>query len=149
MNSRWVICGVVCIYRQTERFLPETQARVWTACERLLTGAHAGRSETYCSDGKSKVARANLFERDHAAVDFRERPTQINCMKYRVMIEPDEDGVFVAECPALPGCVSQGSTRAEALANIKDAMTGYLASLKKHGEPVPPPISEEIVEIPA
>jgi len=70
-------------------------------------------------------------------------------MKYRVVIEPDEDGVFVAACPALPGCISQGKTRAEALANIKDAMTGYLASLKKHGEPAPPPISEEIVEIPA
>ena len=70
-------------------------------------------------------------------------------MKYRVVIEPDEDGVFVAECPALPGCISQGKTRAEALANVKDAMTGYLASLKKHGEPVPPPINEEIVEIPA
>jgi predicted RNase H-like HicB family nuclease len=84
-----------------------------------------------------------------AAVDFRSRSTQITSMKYRVVIEPDEDGVFVAECPALPGCISQGKTRAEALANIKDAMTGYLASLKKHGEPVPPPISEEIVEIPA
>ena len=55
----------------------------------------------------------------------------------------------VAECPSLPGCISQGKTRAEALTNIKDAMTGYLASLKKHGEPVPLPISEEIVEIPA
>ena len=77
------------------------------------------------------------------------RHSQIRKMKYRVVIEADEDGVFVAECPALPGCVSQGQTRAEALANIKDAMTGYLASLKKHGEPVPPPISEEFVEIPA
>jgi predicted RNase H-like HicB family nuclease len=55
-------------------------------------------------------------------------------VKYRVVIEPDEDGVFVAECPVLPGCISQGKTRDEALANIKDAMTGYLASLKKHGE---------------
>src|SRR5437870_1462856 len=83
------------------------------------------------------------------AVDFRRRSFQINAMKYRVVIEPDEDGVFVAECPALPGCVSQGKTRAEALVNIKDAMTGYLASLKKHNEPIPPPITEEIVEIPA
>jgi antitoxin HicB len=65
-------------------------------------------------------------------------------MKYRVVIEPDEDGVFVAECPSLPGCTSQGKTRAEALANIRDAMTGYLASLKKHGEPVPPPISDAL-----
>ena len=70
-------------------------------------------------------------------------------MKYRVVIEVYEDGVFVAECPTLPGCVSQGETRAEALANIKDAMTGYVASLRKHGEPVPLPIREEIVEIPA
>jgi antitoxin HicB len=69
-------------------------------------------------------------------------------MKYRVLMEPDEDGVFVAECPALPGCISQGSTRNEALVNIKEAMTGYLDSLKKHGEPVPLPINEEIVEIP-
>jgi antitoxin HicB len=83
------------------------------------------------------------------AVAFSVPRSQIKKMKYRVVIEPDEDGVFVAECPALPGCISQGKTRAEALANIKDAMTGYLASLKKHGEPTPPPISEEIVEIPA
>jgi len=60
-------------------------------------------------------------------------------MRYRVTIEVDEDGVFVAECPALPGCISQGGTREEALRNIKDAMEGYLASLKKHGEPVASP----------
>jgi predicted RNase H-like HicB family nuclease len=68
-------------------------------------------------------------------------------MKFRVLIEPDEDGVFVAECPTLPGCISQGKTRAEALANIKDAIDGYLASLRKHNEPVPLPISEEVVEV--
>ena len=68
-------------------------------------------------------------------------------MFYRVIIEVDEDGVFIAECPALPGCVSQGKTRDEAVANIKDAIQGYLASLKKHGEAVPPPISEELIEV--
>ena len=68
-------------------------------------------------------------------------------MKYRVIIEQDEDGIFVAEAPALPGCVSQGATREEALANVKDAVAGYLASLRKHGEPVPPPIVEEVVEV--
>lgn len=68
-------------------------------------------------------------------------------MKYRVVIEQDEHGTFVAECPTLPGCVSQGKTRTEALANIKDAIEGYLASLRKHGEPVPPPITEEVVEV--
>ena len=70
-------------------------------------------------------------------------------MKFRVIIEPDEDGVFVAECPSLPGCISQGATRPEAVANIRDAISGYLASLAKHDEPVPFPISEEVVEVPA
>jgi predicted RNase H-like HicB family nuclease len=70
-------------------------------------------------------------------------------VKFRIIIEPDEDGMFVAECPSLPGCISQGATRAEAVNNIKDAIAGYLASLKKHDEPVPLPISEEVVEIPA
>jgi len=68
-------------------------------------------------------------------------------MKYRIVIEQDEDGVFVAECPSLPGCISQGYTRDEALINIKDAMEGYLASLAKHGEPIPPSIHEEILEV--
>lgn len=68
-------------------------------------------------------------------------------MHYRITIEQDEDGVFIAECPSLPGCVSQGKTRREALENIQDAIKGYLESLKKHGEPVPPPIEEEIVEV--
>ena len=68
-------------------------------------------------------------------------------MKYRVLIEPDEDGVFVARAPALPGCVSQGSSRDEALANIREAIGGYLDSLRAHDEPIPPAISEEIVEV--
>ena len=68
-------------------------------------------------------------------------------MKYRILIEQDEDGVFVAECPTLPGCISQGKSRKEVLENIQDAIEGYLESLKKHNEPVPPSIEEEIVEI--
>ena len=68
-------------------------------------------------------------------------------MKYRVVIEQDEDGIYVVECPNLPGCVSQGRTRDEALANIADAIQGYLESLAKHGEPVPPAITEEVVEV--
>jgi len=55
--------------------------------------------------------------------------------------------MFVVECPSLPGCVSQGKTRKEALINIKDAMKGYLESLKKRREPIPPSIEEEIVEV--
>jgi predicted RNase H-like HicB family nuclease len=68
-------------------------------------------------------------------------------MRYRILIEQDEDGVFVAECPALPGCVSQGKTRKQALENIQDAIRGYLESLKRHNEPIPPSIEEEVVEV--
>lgn len=68
-------------------------------------------------------------------------------MKFRIVIEPDEDGVFIAGCPALPGCRSQGATRDEAKRNIADAIEGYLESLRKHGDPIPPPITEDVVEI--
>jgi predicted RNase H-like HicB family nuclease len=68
-------------------------------------------------------------------------------MKYRVLIEQDEDGIFVAEVPSLPGCISQGRTRIEAVENVKEAIAAYLESLEAHGDPVPPPISEEVVEV--
>jgi len=68
-------------------------------------------------------------------------------MKYRVFIEQDEDGMFVAEVLALPGCISQGNTRKEALRNIQEAIIVYLESLKAHNEPIPPSINEEVVEV--
>lgn len=69
-------------------------------------------------------------------------------MKFRVVIEQDEDGKFVANCPTLPGCVSQGDTRDEAKRNVADAIDGYLESLAKHGDPIPPPITEDVVDVP-
>jgi predicted RNase H-like HicB family nuclease len=68
-------------------------------------------------------------------------------MKYRVLIEQDEDGVYVAEVPSLPGCISQGQSRAEALENITEAVAAYVESLEAHGEPIPPSIFEEVVEV--
>lgn len=68
-------------------------------------------------------------------------------MRYRVLIEQDEDGVFVAHVPSLPGCVTQGATREEALSNVREAIALYLESLEAHGDPVPPPITEEIIEV--
>ena len=70
-------------------------------------------------------------------------------MKYRVIIEQDEDGIFVAEVPSLPGCISQGRTRVEALKNIQEAVEVYIESLKAHNEPIPPSIDEEIIEVAA
>jgi predicted RNase H-like HicB family nuclease len=68
-------------------------------------------------------------------------------VKYRVLIEQDEDGVYVAEVPVLPGCISQGQTREEAVEGIKEAIAAYIESLEAHDEPIPPSISEELVEV--
>ena len=68
-------------------------------------------------------------------------------MNYRILIFQDEDGFFTAECPSLSGCISQGKTRKEVTENIRDAIHGYLESLKKHNEPIPPSIEEEMVEV--
>ena len=68
-------------------------------------------------------------------------------MKYRIYLEPDEDGIFVGTCPSLPGCISQGQTREEATENIREAIDGYVISLRKHGEAVPPSIFEEVIEV--
>ncbi len=58
-------------------------------------------------------------------------------MKYRVVIEADEDSVFVAQVPSLPGCITQARSRAEALQNAQEAIEGYIMSLTAHGDPIP------------
>jgi predicted RNase H-like HicB family nuclease len=55
----------------------------------------------------------------------------------QVLVYPGEDGYWIAECPSLPGCVSQGTTREEAIGNIKEAIEGYVLSLQEDGLPVP------------
>ena len=54
----------------------------------------------------------------------------------QVLIHPGEDGYWVAECPSLPGCVSQGTTREESIRNIQEAIEGYIAVLREDGLPV-------------
>ncbi len=68
-------------------------------------------------------------------------------MKFRVLIDQDEDGIFVAQVPSLPGCITQGATRQEAVANAQEAIAAYLDSLNARGEPIPPSINEELVEV--
>jgi predicted RNase H-like HicB family nuclease len=69
-------------------------------------------------------------------------------MKYRVLIELG-DGINTAIVPSLPGCISQGESRDEALRNIREAISLCLESLKANGDPIPPSISEEVVEVSA
>ena len=64
-------------------------------------------------------------------------------MKLLVTLERDETGMLVAECPAIPGCVSQGETEAEALANIREAITGCLAARAENNMP----LTVEVLEV--
>jgi predicted RNase H-like HicB family nuclease len=63
----------------------------------------------------------------------------------QVIIYPGEDGYWVAECPSLPGCISQGKTKEEAIANIKEAINGYIAALKEDNLPIPEEQFETLV----
>lgn len=69
-------------------------------------------------------------------------------MTRQVLLYPGEDGFVVAEVPSLPGCVSQGKSRAEALANVREAISLHEDVLRERGEPVPED-RVEIVEVAA
>ena len=71
--------------------------------------------------------------------------------KYTVVLVPEEDGRFTVQVPALPGCVTQGDTREEALEMAKDLVQLYLEDLAAHGEPIPfeaAPLQVDTVEVP-
>ena len=63
----------------------------------------------------------------------------------QVLLHPGEDGYWVAECPSLAGCIGQGETRETAIANIREAITEYVAALEDDGLPVPDENFEAIV----
>jgi predicted RNase H-like HicB family nuclease len=75
-------------------------------------------------------------------------PSRILNMTRRVLLYPGEDGYVVAEVPSLPGCVSQGKTRDEAVANVREAIFLHEEVLRERGEPVPED-QVEIVEVAA
>jgi len=58
-------------------------------------------------------------------------------MMRQVILYRGEDDFWVAECPSLPGCISQGRDKEEALSNIKQAIEGYVLTLQEDGLPVP------------
>jgi len=61
----------------------------------------------------------------------------------KVIVYTGEDGFYVAECPSLPGCITQGATRTEALDNIREAVDVYTEVLVENGKPVP----EDLLEV--
>ena len=63
----------------------------------------------------------------------------------QVILYPGEDGYWIAECPSLPGCISQGKTKEEAISNIKEAIRGYIAALEEDHLPVPEDRFEALV----
>jgi antitoxin HicB len=68
-------------------------------------------------------------------------------MRYTILLEKDEDGGFVVSVPALPGCITQGETRHEALINIREAIAAYVEDCRREGDPVPTETDKEFVSI--
>jgi predicted RNase H-like HicB family nuclease len=70
-------------------------------------------------------------------------------MRYTVILEQESDGGYVVSVPALPGCVSQGDSRAEALSNIREAIELYIEDCRDAGDPIPIEAGKEFVEVDA
>jgi predicted RNase H-like HicB family nuclease len=70
-------------------------------------------------------------------------------MRYTVVLERELDGGYVVSVPALPGCVTQGETRAEALANAREAIALYIEDCRAAGDPVPTEEGREFIEVEA
>ncbi|MDA1050491.1 MAG: type II toxin-antitoxin system HicB family antitoxin [Planctomycetota bacterium] len=68
-------------------------------------------------------------------------------MQYTVILQQEDDEGYVATAPALPGCVSQGDTRDEALANIREAIEVYLEDCREAGDPIPSEAGREYVDL--
>ena len=68
-------------------------------------------------------------------------------MRYTVLLEQEPDGGFVAVVPSLPGCVSQGDTKAEALSNVREAAELYIEDCIAAGDPVPTEAGREFIEL--
>jgi predicted RNase H-like HicB family nuclease len=91
----------------------------------------SSRTSAKSADHINKNAKINLKQLYQAQSTIRDNPMR------QVIVHPGEDQYWIAECPSLPGCISQGQTREEALENIKEAIEGYIAALKDDGLNIP------------
>ena len=100
--------------------------------------------------GPLRAPNAGLDSGEHSpeatvVVDAADDVQQV--LKLLAVFETDEDGWRVASCPTLPGCHSQGRTRDEALTNIREAIRGYLASMREHRDPLPTSSTFQVLEV--
>jgi predicted RNase H-like HicB family nuclease len=68
-------------------------------------------------------------------------------MGYTVILEQESDGEYIAVVPSLPGCVTQGATRNEVMANIREAIQLYIEDCVAAGDPVPTEAGKEFIEL--
>ena len=105
-------------------------------------------SKTYGAPLPAREAGVHAAEPSpEATVDLDAPAGGKEVLNLLVLFERDEDGWEVASCPTLPGCHSQGRTRDEALANIREAIRGYLASMREHGDPLPSSSEYQVLEV--
>jgi len=112
----------------------ERDYRTWFEC------SNCGFSMRAQNSGKPP-----FFCEERLRLDANRAPLRRSTRLLPVTLRHDEDGVWVVECPAIPGCVSQGATREEALTNIKDAIAGCLVVRAEKGMPLT--VETEMIEV--
>jgi predicted RNase H-like HicB family nuclease len=103
--------------------------------------------EKFCGRGNHNRG-AQWIAQERVKAKARPKQQGARSMTFIVTLEEGEDGYIIAECPALPGCMSQGKTREEALANIREAIQGIIKVRRQYGLPIPVETLVE-VEVPA
>ena len=128
--------------REWLKSLPENERRV---VGENLRGGYRGRyrGQTLISGlrhNEREATRTDRFPLDIGSsqtLSKSEKRGKVKIMKFLTTLERDEDGVWISECPSIPGCISQGDSRDEALANIREAIAACLEVRAERGLPLP------------
>ena len=124
-------------YPQKRGVAQPGSAPEWGSGGRRFESVHpdSGQPKTQVLLGHNHQADQRTTTNDNGR-NFRQRGMKV-CVKYKVVLEPQDEGGYTVYVPALPGCVSQGETSDEAMANIKEAIEVYRESLKARGISLP------------